>query len=125
MDVCVKWLLSQWAVSPLAGGEATGACQAGVPQHPQEAYCLSAGPAGRGCGEEVCQIALGEYLCLPSVTVCFPASVHLSVWLGSTELEPNAGQVTQTASVQSGKTAQISLLPAERAGLCPYVLLSV
>lgn len=44
----------------LSGGEASGAGQAGFPQHTQEADCLSAGPAGRGRGEEVCQVTLGE-----------------------------------------------------------------
>lgn len=38
-----------------AGGEASGAGEAGLPQHPQEADGMSAGPAGRGCRQ-----ALGE-----------------------------------------------------------------
>lgn len=44
----------------LSGGEASGAGQAGFPQHTQEADRLSAGPAGRGRGQEVRQVALGE-----------------------------------------------------------------
>lgn len=38
-----------------AGGEASGAGEAGLPQHPQEADGMSAGPARRGCRQ-----ALGE-----------------------------------------------------------------
>lgn len=44
----------------LPGGETSGAGQAGFPQHTQEADRLSAGPAGRGRRQEVCQVALGE-----------------------------------------------------------------
>lgn len=44
----------------LSGGETSGAGQAGFPQHTQEVDRLSAGPAGRGCGKEVCQVTLGE-----------------------------------------------------------------
>lgn len=46
--------------SLLSGGKATGAGQAGFPQHTQEADSLSAGPARRGRGQEVCEVALGE-----------------------------------------------------------------
>lgn len=44
----------------LSGGKASWAGQTGFPQHTQEVNCLSAGPAGRGCGQEVCQVSLGE-----------------------------------------------------------------
>lgn len=47
-------------LSYLTGGETPGAGQAGFPQHTQEADRLSAGPAGRGRGQEVCQVTLGE-----------------------------------------------------------------
>ena len=46
--------------SCVSGGETSGAGQAGFPQHTQEADRLSAGPAGRGGGEEICQVSLGE-----------------------------------------------------------------
>lgn len=48
--------------STRSGGEASGAGQAGVPQHAQEVDRLPAGPAGRGRGQEVGQVALGERL---------------------------------------------------------------
>ena len=53
---------SHWELylSSLTGGETPGAGQAGFPQHTQEADRLSAGPAGRGRGQEVCQVTLGE-----------------------------------------------------------------
>lgn len=43
-----------------SGGKAPRAGQTGFPQHAQEANRLSAGPAGRGRGQEVCQVSLGE-----------------------------------------------------------------
>lgn len=45
----------------LPGGKASRAGQAGFPQHTQEANGLPAGPAERGCGQEVCQVPLGEH----------------------------------------------------------------
>ena len=44
----------------VSGGEASGAGEAGFPQHTQEADRVSAGPAGRGRGQEVCPLAFGE-----------------------------------------------------------------
>lgn len=44
----------------VSGGEAPGAGQAGVTQHPQEVGRVSAGSAERGSGQEVGQVAVGE-----------------------------------------------------------------
>lgn len=55
-SVCVSLRLSFC----LSGGETSGAGQAGFPQHAQEVDRLSAGPAGRGRGEKVCQVAFGK-----------------------------------------------------------------
>lgn len=39
-----------------AGGEASGAGEAGLPQHPQEADSMLAGPAGRGCRQTLGEV---------------------------------------------------------------------
>lgn len=55
-----RWRLSACVFFLPSGGEASWAGQAGFPQHAQEVDCLSAGSAGRGRGQEVRQVALGE-----------------------------------------------------------------
>lgn len=47
-----------------SGGKASGTGQAGLPQHAQEVDGMSAGPAGRRRGQEVGQVAVGEFQAL-------------------------------------------------------------
>lgn len=56
----VQVCMSSHFLLSVSGGETSGAGQTGFPQHTQEADRLSAGAAGRGRGEEVCQITLGK-----------------------------------------------------------------
>lgn len=59
-EACALTFLSSFPSVCVSGGETSGAGEAGFPQHTQEADRLSAGPAGRGRGQEVCQVTLGE-----------------------------------------------------------------
>lgn len=72
------------------GGEAIRAGQASFPQHTQEADSLSAGTAGCGRGQEVCQVALREFSLCSFFFFFFKLKISLSYLIPSFQFDSPA-----------------------------------